>query len=139
MAKEAIMSDSDIPVFDLLLTRAIAKLYASHPATVTLGSYELWEPALTKTTADFEQKVKDADGTLLWLYRNSLVGGELADFGGTVVINQAQLTAHGLRIARKVDANTGGIALGQVAVEAASKAPLQKSVVDLVARRFIDG
>jgi hypothetical protein len=133
------MSEEAISRFDLLLTRAVAKLYKSHPATIALGSYELFDPPLTPTSTNFDEKKSDADDTLLWLYRNVFVSGDFDDKHSSVVIMKAQFTARGLQIARAANSDTGGISYGQLAADAVANPPIPKFVTDLVARRFVDG
>ncbi len=59
--EEAIMPN---PHFNELLTRAIAKLYKTHPALLNLASDELWEPPLKQTDADYQQKTTISGSTL---------------------------------------------------------------------------
>jgi hypothetical protein len=130
------MSNDNIATFNLLLTSAVAKLYQSHPATITLDPSLLW-PA---NYNDNKQK-SAADGTVDWLYRNGIVSGKLEESGGrTIAIMSAQFTARGYQIASKAEYDAGGIPLGQVAIEAMSDPASHdgRVEIELVSRRFTE-
>jgi hypothetical protein len=136
------MTRENIATFNLLLTLIIAKLYETHPATITLDGGELWVPPLRASDPDFEKKKKATSGTLLWLYQNGFVAGMLQESNGEVFgISGAQLTAQGYRLANHADVNAGGLTLGQVAFDAASNPESSdgRTGIDLVARRFTNG
>jgi hypothetical protein len=128
--------NDNIKTFNQLLTRAIGIIYNRHPAPVTLGPAELWDPPLTVKDPEFQKKKQEANGTLMWLYRNGIVGGDLQDFGNgdMLAISNALLTTQGYRIANTIDPNENGKTVGQIAVEALSQP--SEAIASLVARRF---
>jgi len=135
------MSTDNITAFNLLLTRAIAKLYENHPMAIVLGTADLWDPPLKATDPEFEKKKRVANGTLMWLHRNGIVDGDLQDFGNgdMLAISNALLTARGYQIANNPENNYNAKALGQVAVEAMANPVAAQSAIDWVAKRFTQG
>jgi hypothetical protein len=128
--------------FNLQLTRVIALLYDAHPRTLIIESDSLCVPPLDRSAPDYLTRRAISGGTLTWLFRNGIVGGEFVETGdGSAVITDAQLTAHGYGLATKSDPNAGGKELGQVALEAIAKPESHdgKVLIELVARRVSGG
>jgi hypothetical protein len=98
----------------------------------------LWDPPLAVGSKDYEEKSSTAGGTLTWLYRNGIVGGDFQEAGIGARITSAQLTSRGYRIVQKSEGNYGGSTLGEVAVAFLSDpaAPGFSQAVDFIARRM---
>jgi hypothetical protein len=136
------MSDDNITTFNILLTRVIAKLYGSHPATIELEALAIWEPRLKRSDDKYETKANAANGTLTWLHDNGFINGRVQHFGDMIAIKDAQLTAHGYRIASRPEQNMQGApTIGQIAIEAVSDTASDqgRELVTLVAERFTGG
>jgi hypothetical protein len=123
--------------FDKQVLRVVAALYKSHPRPVDLG----WEITLATpphaNDPDFEERAASSDGTLLWLYRNHLVTGNLAQSMHHAILN-AQLSPNAYSILRKQDNAIEDSTLGQAAVRAAAEpGSREESVVaELIVRRL---
>jgi hypothetical protein len=123
--------------FEKQVLRVIAALYKSHPRTVDLG----WEitliPPPHENDPDFEERTASSDGTILWLYRSSLVTGNLAQSIHHAILN-AQLSPNAYSILRKQDNTIEDSTLGHAAVRAAAEpGSREESVVaELIVRRL---
>lgn len=132
---------TNIELFNLHLTCAIGMLYPQHPATIDIGSDDLWKPPLQRSDADYDTKVRQSAGALTWLHRNGFISGRSQQPTEALAIFSAQLSAAGYAIANRVDPNSDGETFGQLAARALaseSGSRAERAFSELVAKRFTE-
>jgi hypothetical protein len=107
--------------FEKQVLRVMAALYKSHPRIVDLGWEITLVPPPHENDPDFKERIASSDGTLMWLYRNDLVVGDLTKSTHPAILS-AQLSSRSYSILREKDNAVEDSTLGQAAVRAAAEA-----------------
>ncbi|MBB4196879.1 hypothetical protein CCR94_10290 [Rhodoblastus sphagnicola] len=100
--------------FNQQVTRIFAALHRAHPATTNIKISVAHGGVLEGSQEEIETMAALCRGTILWLYQNEIISGEVNANG---YMPDAQLTARGYSIARKQD-RTNGIYVGAAAERA---------------------
>ena len=138
------MTLENIRLFKVQTLRAIAQLYKSFPTPTTIDhSALLRQPIATKdggVIVEVELEGGPDAGTILWLYGQGFVDGNLQESkplngAQSAAITNAQLTTKALRILEAVDPNTGAV-LGEFAV-ASAFGPSEIEAADLLYRQLL--
>lgn len=122
------MSRENIERFKVVVLKAMAALYSSHPAEITVDGDAIGQGSSSEEIA----------GTLKWLIANGFVNGKLVVLSPRSYIGEAMLSARGLRVLEANDAETSpqplGAAVAVAAFQGGSEAAL---VADVLYRRLL--
>jgi len=108
---------SDANDFKIQVLRAFVALYHAHPRVIELSSEQTHSPPPYRNDFSYTAELLSSGGTITWLYRNGFVSGEFQEANPGSFMTNAQLSARGYAIFRKVHPNVGR-PLGEAAIEA---------------------
>jgi hypothetical protein len=139
---EDIMTQENISLFKVQVLRVLAHLYKNFPAPITIEHSTLLNNSENEgggVTVELESGSEA--GTILWLYNQGFVAGNLLEGNSrhgtrTAAITKAQLTATSLRILESPEQNANGVPLGELLVTSAFSGS-EATAADILSRRIL--
>ncbi|MGB8276709.1 MAG: hypothetical protein WCF20_02050 [Methylovirgula sp.] len=136
------MASENIERFNVGALRAVAFLYKALPNTVTVDHSTLLRSTESSDGSVMVELSSGGEhGTILWLYKNGFVDGNLIESkplqgDQKAAIMSAQLSSKALRILQRPEQNAGGVPLGEYAV-ASAFGERESVAAELVMRRLL--
>jgi hypothetical protein len=136
------MTQENISLFNVQVLRALAHLYKVHPVSTTVEHSTLLELSENEgggATVELESGAEA--GTILWLYNQGFIAGDLLKSeplqgAKKAAITNAQLTVTSLQILQAAERNANGVPLGEFIV-ASAFSPSEATAAELLSRRLL--
>ena len=127
------MTLENIEIFKRQALRAFAQLYKSFPSATNIEHSTLLSQS--------ESESGHEAGTILWLYNQGFIEGNLIESNPLegsqkAGVTNARLSERSLRILQQPEQNANGVQLGEMAVSAAF-GPGEATAADLLVKRLL--